>query len=136
MILSVFTASANLISAESVAASRACARTPWSGRMPGNGAAPCTFHLASRALLHALRAAVCALRAVLPFVVLGHGLQLLVIAVRNVGEGSGAVDRGVVAAAPVDVDHLDATQTPVHCSGPLRHLEDLVQSPRRERNDR
>ena len=93
--------------------------------MQGNGVAPCTFHLASRALLLALRAVVCALRAVLPFVVLGRGLRLLVIAVRD-----------VVAAAPVDVNHLDATQTPVYCSGPLRHLEDLVQSPRRERNDR
>ena len=105
--------------------------------MQGQRAAPCTFHLASRALLLALRAAVSALRAVLPSVVLGRGLGLLVIAVRDVSEGSGAVDRGVVAAAaPVDVDHLDTTQTPVHCSGPLRHLEDLVQSPRRERNDR
>ena len=87
MMLSIFTASANLTSAESVAASRACAQTPWGGRMQGNGVAPCTFHLASRARLLALRAAVCALRAVLPFVVLGRGLRPPAIPVRDVGEG-------------------------------------------------
>jgi hypothetical protein len=133
MTLSIFTASANLTSAESVAASRACAQTPWGGHMQGNGAAPCTFHLASRARLLALRAAVCALRAVLPFVVLGRGLRLLVIAVQDVGEGSGVVDRGMVAVVvPVAVDHLAAAESPAHRADTLRLLEGVLRSPRRQ----
>jgi hypothetical protein len=133
MTLSIFTVSANLTSAESVAASRACAQTPWGGHMQGNRAAPCTFHLASRALLLAPRAAVCALRAVLPFVVLGRGLRPPAIAVWDMGQGSGEVDRVAAAVAvPVAVDHLAAAQSPAHRADTLRLLEGVLRSPRRQ----
>jgi len=43
------------------------------------------------------------------------------------GEGSGEVDRVVAdVEAPVDVDHLEPTQTPTHGADTLWRLEGVV----------
>ena len=134
--LSIFTASANLTSAESVAATRPCVQTPWvvacrqtgwhRRRPPGvAGTTACTRCRCART---SCRSSVCrawpwpsASRHCRP----GRG--------RRVGQGQ--LGRGHCAGAQRRRPPRGRAD-PAHCAATLRCLDELVRSPRRERNDR